>query len=590
MVQVVRAGYNSFRWDDDIAFDRYLQPSHFGTKEGTPALVFPGITIGAVRDNPLAHYQHLPSFGYDLSWHKGRHDLKIGGEYLPWYDDGFWNFRRRGEFVFTTRPADLERRFPADSYANPERWDLSGLDPSVQRFDLNSIGQDNGWDFDVPRKTWAAWIGDTFRIANNLTVNFGVRWDLDWGGLAPPHVPEDVPYAPFGTTPLFKTDIRDLDNVAPRGGFVYNIGGKNNLVIRGGSGLYYNTPFSNITYSMQSFNGSRILVNTFNNDQRPGFLADPLRGITTDDIRAGRVPLPPQSPRVIAHDFEDMSAWQSSIGFQKQLNAIMGVESDLTYSRERNLTRGRDINLVYDPATGYNVNPNTQRLDPRYGELLWMESSGHSDLFALSSAFTRRFQKNFQAGLTYTLMFAKHDDTTNFLIQANNQFDLDAEWAPSGDFQRHTLRANAIYRLPWDISVSGLYFFGSGNQIATTLASQPYGKPGTNRLNIGAPITVRASMVDRFDGPSVIGTNQVVPRNALRGLPLHKVDLRLTKDVRFGPNIRLSLMAEVFNLLNHKNYGSYNGQVDSTTFGDPRQNTGNGYVPRTGQFGFRFAF
>jgi hypothetical protein len=221
---------------------------------------------------------------------------------------------------------------------------------------------------------------------------------------------------------------------------------------------------------------------------------------------------------------------------------------------------------------------------------MWMESTGSADLLSLSSALTRRFRDNFQAGLTYTLMLRKRDDTTIFLIQANNQFDLDDEWAPSSDFQRHTLRANAIYRLPWNMSVAALYFFGSGNRISTTVASQPFGKPGTNRLNIGAPIRIPEAMLDRFDGPAVIGTNEVVPRNALSGLPLHKVDVRFTKELRMGRTVRLSAMAEVFNLLNHDNFGSYNGQVDSTTFGQPRQNTGNGYVPRSGQLGFRLAF
>ena len=52
----------------------------------------------------------------------------------------------------------------------------------------------------------------------------------------------------------YKTGIRDLNNVAPRVGFAYNVGGKSDLVIRGGSGLYYNTPVSNVTYSHQFYN------------------------------------------------------------------------------------------------------------------------------------------------------------------------------------------------------------------------------------------------------------------------------------------------------------------------------------------------
>jgi hypothetical protein len=93
-----------------------------------------------------------------------------------------------------------------------------------------------------------------------------------------------------------------------------------------------------------------------------------------------------------------------------------------------------------------------------------------------------------------------------------------------------------------------------------------------------------------YEGPEVIGTLETVPRNALRGRPIHKVDLRVAKDIALGGSRRLSLIAEVFNLLNHANYGSYNGQVNSTTFGDPRVSGGNGYVARAGQLGFRLAF
>jgi hypothetical protein len=97
-------------------------------------------------------------------------------------------------------------------------------------------------------------------------------------------------------------------------------------------------------------------------------------------------------------------------------------------------------------------------------------------------------------------------------------------------------------------------------------------------------------MRDRFDGPTVINTGDLVPRNALQGLPLHKVDLRLTKQVNLGGGANVSLMAEVFNLLNHDNFGSYVGTVNTATFGEPRASTGNAYVPRSGQLAFRVAF
>ena len=62
--------------------------------------------------------------------------------------------------------------------------------------------------------------------------------------------------------PLFKDNIRDNNNISPRAGFAWNVGGGNKLVVRGGTGLYYGSVVSNVTFSQQSF-GNRIIVNSF---------------------------------------------------------------------------------------------------------------------------------------------------------------------------------------------------------------------------------------------------------------------------------------------------------------------------------------
>ena len=190
-------------------------------------------------------------------------------------------------------------------------------------------------------------------------------------------------------------------------------------------------------------------------------------------------------------------------------------------------------------------------------------------------------------------MFYMHDDGSIGYSSsaANNDFTAPgSEWARSADFQRNTLRAWALYQLPHGLSVSGAYFYGSGNYFASTVSGTPYGKPGTNRLNIGAPITVIPSAVDRFDGPAVIGTGVVAPRNALHGTPLHKVDLRIQQQIRLAGRARLALTGEIFNVFNHDNFGSFVTIINNASFGQPRQNLGNAYVPRSGQLGFRFSF
>jgi hypothetical protein len=603
-LQEVKVGYSHFDWKNLLAIDALAT---------TPNYVFPGLLVGQRRNYPQEFFQNTYSFRYDLSLHRGSHDWKIGGEFLRWHDTGQWQLLSRGEFLFNTAPpaAELLRRFPADAWNDPSRWDVTGLDSRVRVFDMNF----GDWTIDIPRPTYGVWLGDTWSINSRITLNYGVRYDLDWGAIAPPHVTTQVTFDPRGGMPyndialsagdrLYRTDMRDTDNISPRAGFTWNVTGRSDFVIRGGSGLYYSINDSNTTFSQQSFNGERIIVNSFPNDNQPGFVQDPLRGRTPQDFLSGRFPLPPQNPRVIAHDYHMPKTWQSILGFQRELGEAMAVDADLTYSKAYDQGRQRDPNLFFDPATGYNRNPTTAgRPDPKFGQIQWLESNGEADYAALATGFTRRYRNNFQANLAYTLMLFMRDDTTNFQFQGNNPFDPEAEWARSTEFQRHTLRVNGIYRLPWDVSVAGAYLFGSGNYFATTIALNPFGHTGTTRLNSGttaftipdsiavSPTVTRTVPVrSRFDGPDTIAPGQIAPRNALKGLPLHKVDLRITKDVKLPGGMKVSGIAEVFNLFNHANYGAYNGQINSTTFGQPRQNALNAYLPRVWQFAFKVGF
>jgi hypothetical protein len=602
-LQEVKFGYSHFDWRNQLAVPEMAD---------FPNLVFPGgVNVGQRRNYPQEFFQNTYSIRYDLALHRGSHDFKIGGEFLRWHDTGQWQLLSRGEFIFTSTPPDLSARIPASAWNNPAQWNLSGLDGRVQRYDMNF----GDWTIDIPRPTYGVWIGDTWAISNRLTVNYGVRYDLDWGAIAPPHVTTQVTFDPLGGVPdddiairagdrLYRNDMRDTNNFAPRGGFTWNVTGNSRLVIRGGSGLYYSINDSNTTFSQQSFNGERIVVNSFANDGQPGFLQDPLRGRTPEDFLSGRYPLPPQGPRVIAHDYQMPKTWQSVLGFQRELTEGMSVEADLTHWKAYHQGRQRDPNLFFDPATGYNRNPSTAgRPDPKFGQIQWLESNGRAEYAAIASGLTRRFRNNFQANVAYTLMFFMRDNTTGFQYQGNNPFEPDAEWARSTEFQRHTLRLNGIYRMRWGFTLAGAYLFGSGNYFATTVALNPFGHTGTTRLNSGTTVlaipdsvaispnnTDTIAVRNRFDGPAAIAPGEIAPRNALKGLPLHKVDLRISKDLALPGGMKLTGIAEVFNLFNHANYGAYNAQINSPTFGQPRQNALNAYLPRVLQFAFKLGF
>ena len=255
-----------------------------------------------------------------------------------------------------------------------------------------------------------------------------------------------------------------------------------------------------------------------------------------------------------------------------------------------NSASASSCNLTFDPLTGYNIAPTpTTRPDPKFGKIQWLESTGKADFLALSSGITKRYAANWQAGLTYTYMFYMNDNTTNFQFEGNNPFDPDAEWARSTDYQQHTLRLNALWHLPWDFNIAGAYFFGSGNYYATTVSASPFGVGGANRY-VTAPVTVPAGVQDRFDGPSSFAVGDLVPRDALKGDPLHRVDMRLSKDFNLPGGMRIGLIAEVFNLLNHKNFGAYQSVINNAGFGNSRQNLLNAYLPRVGQLAAKFSF
>ena len=587
MVEELRVGYNTFGWTNGVALGDLVTQSPPGwTGVGTPSFNFINGTIGPPQNFPQEFNQKQFTARYDLTWNKAGHEMKIGAEFLGWKDSGEWHLGERGVFNFRGNPADLERRFPGN---DPTQWDITGLDT----FATNFLQNTGNWNVDIPRPTYAVWFGDNWRVSDQLTINYGVRYDLDQGATDPPDTKNTTVFAPFNG-PLFKDNIRDNNNISPRAGFAWNVGGGNKLVVRGGTGLYYGSVVSNVTFSQQSF-GNRIIVNSFANDNQPGWFLNPTRQFTAAQIASGAVP---QAPRVIAHDFKFPVTWQSAIGFQRQVTDVLGFEMDLTHWREYNRTRGVDINLVVDPATGY---PAQGRVaDPTWGPIIWIESGGKADFLSLANGISRRYANNFQAGLTYTYTFFANDNqpANGFGPNADNPLDIggDGQWARSQEFQRHTLRLNGIWAPGWGLTFSGAYQFGSGNYYQTTVGGNPYGKSRAalglaNRLYVGAnPLVVNTTLAgDRYDGPTTLNSGDRVPRNALKGDAIHKVDARATKAFKIN-NVSLQAVAEVFNVFNHENYGSYNAVVSSPTFGAPQQNIGNAFRPRTGQLAIRVSF
>lgn len=533
----------------------------------TPEYQFPGLILGLNWNYPEFIRETRYPFRYDLTWNVSSHDLKIGGEWMHAVDDGDWPARERGQYFFNTLPPNAGLRFPLDQ--DSTHWDFRGLDPTVLRFDQTYA---NEWTYNVPRPRYALWIGDTWKVNNKLTLNLGVRYDVSPGDFTAPGVQETdvvIDNGLYTTNAGYRNDLRDYNNVAPRVGFAWNVTGSGNLVIRGGSGLFYGQVGGNPSWDQQMWNGQRVIFNSYQNDGLPGFLDDPTRGVTADDILSGRVPLAPQSLSVIAHDIQTPYSWQTILGFQKRLSEVMSVDADLVYKEGYHFETQNDPNLFYDPETGLSKNPLTfGRPRNDYGPFRLIGTDARNEYLALVTAANRRYRNNYQYGITYTLMFFENSHGLGGAGYGNNYinpFNIDYNWGRANTFQRHTFRANSIINMKWNVMLATIFQYGSGNYSNVSTGFNLLGGPGANRF--------------RRDG-------SFVPVNTFHNDPVQTLDFRLSKEFRIGPRLRVTGIAEMFNIYNYKRY-SYNLVETSASY---QQRNASAGPPRTGQLAFRVQF
>ena len=145
--------------------------------------------------------------------------------------------------------------------------------------------------------------------------------------------------------------------------------------------------------------------------------------------------------------------------------------------------------------------------------------------------------------------------------------DLPRERAP-GD-QRHGVVANAIVRLPWDFRLSGIVNLGSGISLTGT----------DERVGTGI---YRGSYVYTPPSRPFLGVGRVFNNQNL--------DLRVDKTFPVGGTQRVSLIADLFNALNSRNFGCYDTFIPAT---GTNANYGRPNCAATGrrfQLGLRYGF
>ena len=579
----IKVGYNGYNWtiDPQATWQGGSFPGAAVRTGGSQRINLRGYAIGTPTNLPQAIGQHMLSIRDDFtySFNKGgRHDLRVGAEYIYNLDYLNWCSFCNGAIDANNAavPANIQTLFPV--WNDASTWNLAPLSPITVRY-RKSVGR---FDFDTPRNMYAGWAQDDWTITPRLTLNLGVRYDLDIGVMG-----ERVTFLPW----LSGHRPSDTNNLAPRLGFALSLNDR--TVIRGGYGLFF-TQLENDGAHQPKLN-SLIVIPETPNDGRADFAANPYNGrpltydqavatLCSTELRPGCVrreltsEIPaPAHPTTYSH--------QGSIGVQRQIGSMMSVEANYVFTGGRAEEINRNMNINYNPATGVNYpfSDISRRPYPDWALVNGEFMEGRSNYHGLETAFTKRVSQRWQASATYTLSRLKDDNgglcqtsaTADGPVCTPLTFklapDLGGDYSLANTDQRHRAVFNGIWELAYGFQLSGLYFYGSGYRFTTSY--------GGDARNLGNTFAARL----RPDGT-------IVPKTNLVGDPIHRVDMRIQKKVQLGGRAAIDGILEVFNVFNHANYGSYTTQESNSQYGKPAFNSNVAYQPRILQLGFRFAF
>jgi len=589
---------------------------------GAPAISFSGYTIGSPTNTPQRtgehNYQVRDDFttAYELG---GRHDVKIGGDFIKYTMSQGWCNVCDGQFTSNSRPpANLEQLLP--DWRDASSWNWNAMSPLFRDYNV-TIGN---MSYSVHRQIYAAWYQDDWRVGQKLTLNMGVRYDLDHGAQG-----EWVKFLPWlsGQRPT------DKNNFGPRFGFAYQVNDKS--VIRGGWGLFFTELEDDALH--QSYILTQNTNITLPNNGRADFGLNPFGGPkpTLAQILARRcdiLGLPFNSPNCFPQSIRNGSeipvddhptsySHMASIGMQHQFTANMALDSNFVWTGGRDEERRQNLNSSINPATGANypaIGATTdlahlpfQSWGPIAGEIM----NGRSNYYGWENTVTKRFSNRWQANATYTLSKFYDDGgigqitgpfttildpaakITTTLVPYTGTFapDMGPLYQLAATDQRHRATFNGIWDLGKGFQLSGLYFFGSGERRNTSWGSDLRNTggasysiltpPGTTAASLGAQCGCTVKGVTLADGSFLVDRAQLV------GKPIHRVDARFQERLPLGGRRNVELMFEVFNLFNHANYGAYTTTFSSgAQYGKPSFSTSTAYLPRIVQLGVHLTF
>ena len=405
----------------------------------------------------------------------------------------------------------------------------------------------------------SAFAQDHWVASKSLTLDYGLRYDLN-------HLPSSFHPGSF--------------NLSPRVGFAWSPG--KSIVVRGGFGTYYDRFLLATINRIAEFEGthahSQILedasaANLYRSGQIP---SSPISGVAPS-IWTAEKSLPNPYSEVGSLSLEYALPWQTTLTGEYQF--VHGVH--LGHTTNTNLAP--PLVLTTTNASALNVsNPTAQqlsqfvfsptRLNPAYDAINQFATSADSNYNGGTVTLNRQFQDDLQLLIGYT--YSKTiDDASSDWEQPQNPYALANERGLSLEDQRQRL------------TLSGLWLIGPDLGDPADAAKNANPGPLMKAL-YGLEFAPIVSIASGFRNDPITGLDSnrehIYPfaarpighsRNSLATPVNIDVDFRLLKMVAIKGG-HLDIVAESFNILNHRNVIALNDIYGSTatpasSFGSP---------------------
>jgi Carboxypeptidase regulatory-like domain/TonB dependent receptor-like, beta-barrel len=491
----------------------------------------PSGTIGQTNSDSQVLPQTKATLVDVLYRHTPRHDFKFGGEVSIGTQDNDSHVLEYGLWEFQTdAPFDPNNR---------STWPIA-------------FSQQKATVVTYRSREAAAFAQDDWRINRRVTLNLGLRYDVDFNLRL-----NDV-YGHLLADPIwsgldrFVTANRgtDTNNLQPRVGATWDARGDGRLVLRGGWGMYVtrNRPW----YQLRSMNQFASSVIRITDAARMGLFPDVttvLGGRTLDEVFASTAPR--QIGTLIPDDFVHPYALNTTTGVGWQINDVTALDVDYVHSYANHQVGLTDRNL---PPTGP-VNP---RPVQQFGQVLTLENFSRSWYDALESQFRTQLGSRGSVHASYTLSRSYLDGVDFFLTTRGTQRTPHERGYNPSD-QRHNLTIAGTLTLLWSTELSGVARLISGSPIKVQSGVDLDGDTIiTGDLPPGVPITVgRERVQESLQAINALRASRNLSPTSdslLKLDPYRSVDLRLTKAVHMGSTRRVEIFVEGFNVTNHVNF------------------------------------